>query len=190
MIYLCADALIVVTRYLRQLRFEKRRGRARAMRVTSDSSQSNDIQKHAHHPSEDFALLSKPQPTPQTEEFDPYSEYHDRSTSMASSSTPRHVEEGYGGGNWSYEDIRRDEKRKMTAEDLAKEEDVGTQRLPSPAPLVPEPSMGPSLTELTLPRESASRTPRSSSTSHAPELPPSYVATVGTHTLTLPRAKA
>jgi hypothetical protein len=117
----CPDGALIVTRYMRQLRNEKRRAKFR----TGGKSRM----KHGSHPSEDIGLLVQPISVPRSQQFDPYAEYSDATPLPGHHPmTTRAVEEGYGGGRWSYDEVREEEKRAHRTSLSTVEEDIAAER--------------------------------------------------------------
>lgn len=135
------------------------------------------MQKHEHHPSEDLALLSQTSFAARPREFNPYADYQDSTSAAGPSVQPHAVDEGYGGGRWTYDEIKADEKPRMSVEERAvhEEEDIGIHhkdRLPSPAPCIPALSSGPSLMEMTSSTGVSNNLPQATRLS---DEPPPYV---------------
>jgi hypothetical protein len=80
------------------------------------------------HPSEDIGLLAHHGRASESHTFDPYAGFPD----APQRSTPRGAEEGYGGGRWTYDDIRRDEKSADHHSESEEEDITAEPRILSP----------------------------------------------------------
>jgi len=115
---------LIVTRYVNQIKNEKRS--ARASRMESEEAFSlvpkGKNSRYSAHSGFQTRDIISPDPRQSTQEFDPYEEImgqnYGSGPSQAYSGMPAPpVEVGYGGGSWSYKDISEEEKARLKERD-------------------------------------------------------------------------